>query len=338
MSIRLKCLHAMFDVQPDFKPYVDFYKFGNLLDFNVTEGSKIEHLNILLKDDVIYDISFDQSTSNTGVFIKAHNNSEIYMIEVCKASNTTPEEYMFELESFLHGICNSYLFLHLIYEKPIKSKNFRSSQVLFQLEGMLRMLPLRYEEFKSVEYGSISKMEWAPTVFDKERYGSNYSDKEAVKQSIISIFPWTQWFGFSLGKDNDGYEAIGVMMGWFYNSFDPLGRPYVRGDSFHGNVGCTILPGVPYDTLYEQLKKEDVNTKWFVYNPKSSIFKNIVKAAEKDCVVLVHVDDPYIKLALSVESNLKLFEHDFFTLVIVTPNFMSAAAKRILGTQFHFYL
>ena len=80
------------------------------------------------------------------------------------------------------------------------------------------------------------------------------------------------------------------------------------------------------------------NTKWFVYNPKSSIFKNIVKAAEKDCVVLVHVDDPYIKLALSVESNLKLFEHDFFTLVIVTPNFMSAAAKRILGTQFHFYL
>lgn len=335
MSIYLKCLHTMFEPLPDFKPYVDFYRFGNLIDFHVTEG---EHLEIPLRDDIIYDISFDQSTSNTGIFIKAHNNLEVYMIEVCKKSKTTPEEYMFELETVLHEICKGHLFLHLIYEKPIKSGNFRSSQVLFQLEGMLRMLTMRYEEFKSIKYDSISKMSWAPCVFDKERYGSNYSDKEAAKQSIIMQFPWTQWFGFSLGKDNDGYEAVGVMMGWFCTAFDPFGRPYVRGDSFHGNVGCTILPSIPYNTLYEQLKKEDVNTKWFVYNPKSSIFKNIVKAAEKDCVVLVHVDDPFIKLALSIESNLKLFECDFFTLVIVTPNFMSAAAKRILGTQFHFYL
>ena len=102
MSIYLKCLHTMFEPLPDFKPYVDFYRFGNLIDFHVTEG---EHLEIPLRDDIIYDISFDQSTSNTGIFIKAHNNLEVYMIEVCKKSKTTPEEYMFELETVLHEIC-----------------------------------------------------------------------------------------------------------------------------------------------------------------------------------------------------------------------------------------
>lgn len=338
MSIYLKSLHILFEKLPDFRPYVDFYRFGNIIDFHLTEGMDLKQLNILLSDNVIYDISFDQSTSNTGIFIKAHDNSEAYMIEVCKKSNTTPESYMYELETIIHGICKGHHFLNLIYEKPIKTNNFRSSQVLFQLEGMLRMLPLRYEEFKSTHYDNISKTSWASCVFDTERYGSNYSDKEAAKQSVIMHFPWTQWFGFSLGKDNDGYEAVGVMMGWFCTAFDPLGRPYVRGDSFNGNVGCTILPGFSYSMLYEELKKENVNAKWFVYDPKSSIFKNIVKAAEKDCVVLVHVDDPYIKLALSVESNLKLFDYEFFTLAIATPNFMTAAAKRVLGTQFHFYL
>ena len=338
MSVYLKSLHVTFEIVPDFKPYIHFAKFSSPINFDINEGTSLSALNLNLDDNIVYDISFDQSTTNTGIFIKAHNNTEIFMIEVYKKAGTSTEDYMFELETIIHSLCEDKLLLHLIYEKPIKSNNFRSSQVLFQLEGLLRMFAKRYKEFKSVKYETISKFEWAANIFDKQKFGSDYSDKHLSKQAIINLFDWTHYFGSSLYQDNDGYEAVGVMMGWFISAYDPLGRPYVRGDNFNGTVGCIVLPGVPYSSLYEELKKEEVDTKWFVFNPKTSIFKNIIKAAEQNYVVLVHIEDPYIKLALSVESNLKLFECDYFTLVIATPNFMSASAKRILGSQFHFYL
>lgn len=336
--MHIKCLDVRFDMLPEHNNFTDFYKFGQVISYNIHEGTDLNDLGLDIDTSIIYDISFDQSSTCTGIFLRDLNNTAAYIIEVRRTKDMDADDYIFELEMFVNELTKNLTILHLIYEKPIKTEMFRSSQVAFQLEGSIRQWNRRYSQFKNCLLDNIEAVSWKSSIVNKEVWGSNYTSKEASKSSIIELFPWAGFYGSSLYKDNDGYEAVGIMFGWYFCSFDPLGRPYVRGDEYSGNVGCIVIADIDAEVLAESLNQSDVNAKWFVFNPKLSTFKNIMKGAEKYQISVIQIEDAYTVLCVCIEANVILPKSGKISLVVATPENMSASAKRIIGTDFHFYL
>lgn len=336
--MHIKCLSLSFELLPVFKEIIDFYKFGSCTNYQVQEVTDITDVHIKLDKSKIYDLSFDQSSTCTGIFIKDTKNTEAFIIEVKRTANMSADDYIFELEMFVNKITQGCTILHLIYERPIKTETFRSSQVAFQLEGIIRQWIRRYDQFKTAFLDNIEPTSWKASIVDKERFSSNYTSKEASKESIIELFPWTGFYGYSLNKDNDGYESIGIMFGWYLCSFDAFGRPYVRGEEFKGNIGCVVLPEVDVIELSKMMTDNNIENKWFVYNPKFSVFQNILKSADKYQVSLIQIEDLYTALCVCIEANIKYPSSGKVVLAVITPEHQSAASKRILGDTFHFYL
>lgn len=316
--------------------WAKFALFGTLKFVDIQFYSEISEVDLGLKAGCAYQISFDQSTSNTGMFIKSLDNTEAYMVEMRKDSGVGPDDYIFMLEMLIHKICGDIAATHLIYERPIKTENYRSSQVLFQLEGMIRALPRRYSEFKAARLDSIENPSWRRVAILPQF--KNYERKVASEQSIKEIYPWSCHYGNSIGKDRDIFEAMGTMFGWFFNSFDHLGRPYVRGDRFYGNIGCFILPGVSAQSVADELRKAGLDSVWAMQNPRKSIYENIACAVEKYKVVCVEFSDPHTMLALTVEANMKWLAPDKLTVVMVTANYVDSALFKITGNEYHFVI
>lgn len=339
----IKIGHFTFEELPSKDHWVDFAKFGTPLEYDVQFFDQPCDVTFQLKAGEVYQIGFDQSTSNTGCFIKNYKNTEAFMIEVSRRKGAEVDDYLFDLEMFLHGFCRDALVSHIIYERPIEIKDkrthrvrFRSSQVLFQLEGIIRGLVKRYSEFKNAQLDCIENASWRQVVILPQYKNDGTPRKEDTALSIKDIFDWTHLYGFSLGGDYDIFEAMGVLFGWFLKSFDGLGRPYVRGDQYNGNIGGFILPNISAEETAKQLDTLGIETKWFVQNPNKSTYQNLACAVEKYKVVCVELNQCYSMLALSVECNLKWEDFDCMTVVLVAANYADARLFEITGKEYHF--
>lgn len=312
----------------------DFAKFSELISHQQFLFKSVREVTLRLAAGEPYQISCDQSTSNSGIFIKNYRNTEAYMMEFSKERGHSVEDYLFDFEQLLHQVCKGANITHLVYERPISTESHRSSQVLFQLEGIIRVLPKRYSEFANARLEYIENSSWRRVVILPEC--KDYERKYASKASIEGVFDWTQLYGFSIGKDNDIYEALGVMFGWFLNSYDQLGRPYVRGDKFVGAIGGFVLVDATAKDVCEQLASIGINTKWAMQNPRKSVYENIASAVEKYKVACVELTDRFSMLAMSVECGLKWMDPEVMTVVLVAANYTDSKLFEITGKEYHF--
>lgn len=315
--------------------WVAFAQFGALKNFDLQWYDDFRSVPLKLKSDKVYQIGLDQSTSNCGVFIKDYNNTEAYMMEISRDKGMSADDAIFAIESLLHSVCSGCSISHLIYEKPIDNKSYQSSRVLFQLEGTIRQMAKRYDEFKAARLDNIVNSSWRRVVI-LEQYKELDNRKKASELSIQQIFDWSNCYGFSLGSDYDVYEAMGILFGWFINAFDALGRPYVRGDRYSGAIGGFILPDVEAKQVCEQFQSMGLSATWAVQNPRKSIFENLASAVENYKIVCLELNQPYAMLALSIECNLKWMEPEKMTVVLVAANHVDARLFQITGPDYHF--
>lgn len=319
----------------DVKDYwVNFCGFGNCTSSEVLTYNDIMSVPMLFEKEVPYQLGFDQSTSNTGLFVKDYENNVAFMLEFHRKAKEDPTTYAFQLEIFLHRQFEGCTLTHMIYEKPIDSGSYRSSQVLFQLEGMMLMLSKRYPEFQNARIDSIVNASWRRVIINPEY--EHYGRKQASRYSIVECFPWTGEYGNSLGTDQDVFEAIGVMFGWFLNSFDELGRPYVRGDKFTGTIGGFVLPGIGAEEVARQFTQAGLDSYYRVENPRKSIYENLASATAKYKIVCVELRSKSAMLALSIECGLKWLDPDVMTVVLVAANHVDRRLFQITGEEYHF--
>lgn len=317
--------------------WVNFASFGEVLNTRQEYFDEYRESTICLDPSKIYQIGFDQSSSNTGIFIKDIENVEAHMIEVSRSKQQDASDYIWDLEMFLHQVGEGCTFSHLIYERPIKNEAFRSAQVLFQLEGMIRSLSRRYTEFRPAKVDNIENSAWRAVVCDKS-LEKVYSRKDLSRVSVNHIWPWTSLYGPSLYKDNDIYEAIGVLMGWFFASFDPFGRPYVRGDRTTRTIGGYVLPGLAGKEVQEMLKKYDIECDFYVENPKYAIYQNLAAMVRQNKTVCVEFNSKYTMLCLCIECNIKWFDPDLMTVILVDASTVDSHLNEITNGTFHFVL
>lgn len=318
----------------DARPFTNFARFGNCTQAICEFADSVNDFNLELEDGV-WSMGLDQSTKNCGVFLKNENNTKAVMLE--KHRNVGAEDadtFMFDLERLLHKLCSKITVAHIIYEQPIETKSFRSAQVLFQLEGYIRGLVFRYPEFKLAKLDTITNSSWRAAIICDQ-----FQSKERKLASYLSVsyaLPWVNNYGKSLGADQDIFEAMGVMFGWFAASFDPFGRPYVRGEKFNGSMAGFLLPDVDAEEACSQLKEFGLDVDWRVCNPAMSIYNNIASSVNKDKIVCVELTDKYTMLCLCVEANVKWQDYEKMTMVLVAPNFVNTNLYKLTGNKFHF--
>lgn len=317
------------------RPFVNFATFGPCTSAACQYADSVEEFALQLPDDV-WSIGFDQSTSTCGVFLKNKDNTMAVMLEKKRSGGESADKFMFDLERLIHKLAPTSVFSHILYEQPIDTNSFRSAQVLFQLEGYIRGLVQRYPEFSSAKLDTITNSSWRSHVICPEF--SKEDRKVASFHSVSSALPWTANYGHSIGKDQDVYEAMGVMFGWFAASFDPFGRPYVRGGNFVGNMAGFLLPSISAEDTASQLGAFGLEVDWYMTNPEMSLYKNIASAVNKDKVVCVEVTDKYTMLCLCVEANLRWEDYERMTMVLVAPNFVNTQLYEITGKTFNFVL
>lgn len=315
--------------------WADFAVFGECTYDKVEYFDKNSDVALRLDPEECWQVSMDQSTSNSGIFIKNYTNTKAYMIEVSRHKDDQADDYVFNLEMFLHMILEGCKVSHLIYERPIKTENYRSAQVLFQLEGMLRQLVRRYPEFKTAQLDHIENAAWRSVVIDSAMFGSLPRKKQS-EEAIEYTFPWTKGYLGSIGKDLDIYEALGVMFGWFFSSFDKFGRPYVRGDKYVGNIGGFIMPFQGAEEVAAAFKEQGIDAFWQVENPRKSIYENIASGIEHYKIKCVEISDPVAMLALTVECNLKWLSPDKMTVILVAANYVDKRMFEITGEAYQF--
>lgn len=317
------------------KPWVDFPYFGKLQDHTHLWLDSYHEFQQMLNPAFVYQISLDQSSSNTGIFIKDSANVEAFMIEVRRDKKQNAEDYIFDLEMFLHALGEGNTFSHVLYERPIKTESFRSSQVLFQLEGMVKLLGRRYTEFRTAKIDCIENAAWRSVIVSKE-LSAKYTRKEASRVAVANLWKWTTAYGMSIGADQDIFEAIGVMMGWFFCSYDVLGNPYVRGDKTTHVVGGYCLPKYHAKEISEMLNEAGVECNYFVSNPKYSVCMNLTADIQPYTVKCVEFTEPYSILCLCVECNLKFEGVEVLTVILCDASTVPDKIKEIAGSEFHF--
>ncbi len=328
-EVRYKSVLFEFDQITPLPKYAKFILFGNL---SYTSSSSQP---IIPDSSIPYDLSLDQSSTNTGITLKAVDNSRLYIYEFFRKS-CNADRYMHLLKEFIVTLTKDLTVVHMLYEKPIDSTSFRSKQVLFQVEGIIRGLHESESNLQKARLESIASSSWNAAVFDSEIKKQYSNKKDIAKHSLIKQYPWLAHFGDSLKADNDGYESFGLMLGWFLQNHDKLDRPYVRGDDFYGGIAGILLFNLTAKDLCQQFKEQGFSAEWSMFNPKLSTYSNISKAAYKYGVHLVQIEDYHVALMLAIEANMKLPE-DFkcITLALITPNYIDRALKDVLGSNYH---
>lgn len=333
----IKCCHMTFEEVDVENHWITFPVFGRLLSSEINHYDCSPSMSgIHLNPEDVYQIAMDQSSSNTGIFIKNYKNTEAYMIELRREKGMTAEDYLWDFEMFLHSLCEGCTLTHLIYERPIEGDSFRSAQVLFQLEGIVIQLPRRYKEFRNCKLDNIENAAWRKAM-NVKRF-ANMGKKEASKWAVRDIFPWASEYGESLYKDNDIFESIGVMMGWFACSFDHLGRPYVRGATCKSTVGGFVLPNMKAEDVSEMLKAQGIESLACVENPGNSICKNLTSGIMGGRIFCVEFSSQYAMLALHIECNLKWEEPEVMTVILMEASSLNPKLEEITGPKFHFIL
>ena len=319
--------------------WLAFPSFGDCLRGDVSYAKDWREVGIRLNPNETYQLSMDQSTSNTGIFIKNYCNTEAYMIEVKGTTGQNPGEYIYNLELFLHSLLEGQTLSHVLYETPIKGVSFQSARVLFQLEGMIQSLPLRYDEFKTAKLDSIANSSWRSVIIDPKRFPeTNGGRKAQSRDAVCDLYHWTHVYGPSQGKDQDVYEAIGIMMGWFYASFDAFGRPYVRGSASTTTIGVLVLPGEEGAEVVKSLKASGIDAMFEVENPNYSIVQNLTTKIAHYGVLCVEFTKPYTMLSLCIESNIQWKPYKCITCILSNVNYMNAKLKELCGGEFQFVI
>ena len=88
--------------------WVTFAQFGSCISHKTMTLDSYRELSdagIVLDPEDAWQIAFDQSTSNSGVFIKNYKNTKAIMMEMHRARGDNADDFIFDFEMLVHQLC-----------------------------------------------------------------------------------------------------------------------------------------------------------------------------------------------------------------------------------------
>lgn len=132
----------------------------------IIDPRSVQNLNITLPKSMVYRISFDQSSSCTGIFIKSTNGDFYMMVEVKRDSDDKILFYR-DLKTLIYKLIHGVKVDLAIIEEPVPNmKQYTSGKILLELKGKLTEW---LSEFGVGKLQNIYPQTWKKYVVSKKK-------------------------------------------------------------------------------------------------------------------------------------------------------------------------
>lgn len=202
-----------------------FNEYRKLFEVYCTNGAIVKQYegigkHLILDPERIYGVGIDQSTKQTGVYIKTLDSGKPVKILMDIVNKGLPdkETYMCMMKMLFREIFDKIKVAVVIAEVPIEnSKMIYTRARLEELKGMINSLKLEIPAFETAEFFSMPPNVWRKHYLADDRYKGRRVKTELVKESAeeegllrYSKFElYTQYFG----RVMDSFDAMGILEG-----------------------------------------------------------------------------------------------------------------------------
>lgn len=169
----------------------------------------------LASDTRIYDVGFDQSTSQTGVAIKTTDGRLVALIDFANDNLPDTATYTFMLSEMLVKLFTGAKLRYVVLEKPYGGKSQYSRAKLEALKSYLEGLRFTIPAFASAKFGQIYPSVWRKHYLPKKRYSGQLRGKKVKKAAVdegILRYPILQKYGQYYSHDS--FDALGILDGY----------------------------------------------------------------------------------------------------------------------------
>ena len=266
---------------------------------SIIDKQAANYFNLKLTKNTSWYVSFDQSTSCTGICLKAADNSFLILLDVIHDKSMTKDEYYRDLRRVIVNFAKGATFRIVVNEKPIPSNDkVHARNTLLELLGRLSTWLNDIPEFDHAQRGALFPQTWKSLVMDKSKGKHRSNIKAEIASDLVDVFPELRYYyDFYHTDDYDSFDALGILQGYLAYAFDEEGNPQIHGSLEKRHTSLVLYDWISYDS---SLSFEDniinalgANVDAFEpfalrYNKKHSFHDNIRMASSNfDCVVTI---------------------------------------------------
>ena len=265
------------------------------------------------KDDTYY-ISFDQSTTCTGIYL-TNTDLDFHVVFDFKRESTDVFEYQEQLFKFIKMLVSDLNIKMAVMEEPVQSYAY-AGRVLREFKGFLTSTLQNIQEFDNVPLNTILTQSWKSQIMIKKKGKGRFNNKSAIAEDIVDRVPDLKiYYNYHASKDYDGLEAVGILHGYLKKHYDEHGNKLATTTgkniehSYH--VFCKELtPEQLRDekTLFKGLEpvKSKVNPQILKYNLDYSFYENLFNATSECDFAIMLITNETINLKLHWEFDIDL--------------------------------
>ena len=239
-----------------------------------------------------YDVALDQSTSCTGIAIFSTDNDVKILLEVARDTGEK-ETFYRDLKHILGAIVKDNKIRLVICEDPpyVKNKMY-SSRMLLELRGRIQEWMYDIPEFTEAEFCSIFPQSWKTFVVDKSKGTGRSNKKACIAEDICDVYPiFLSYFGQRYNKDLDGFDAVGILIGYRKYAFTDDGVRLICGTQEKRHTSLVFYRYIPAEWIKDKNKLNEefkelyvfIKPKFRMYNTRYNKHENI-RMASTNCV------------------------------------------------------
>lgn len=259
--------------------------------------------NLTLTYNTHWYLGIDQSTSCTGLTIKAADDSFLILLDVKRDKNSPKDDFFRDLRRIIMRIAKDHSFDLIVNEKPVPKREFaRARDTLFELLGRLNTWIEDTPEFENVQHGALLPQTWKSLVMDKSKGKHRSNIKAEVASDLVDKFPELQeYYEFYHTDDYDSFDSLGILQGYLAYAFTAEGYPQIHGSMEKRHTSVVLYNWIKWD----QNKSYDENVLYAIgdnvdifeprilrYNTRYSLHENIRMASSNfSCVATVLPQD-----------------------------------------------
>lgn len=292
----------------------------------------------IIPKDIEVQIGIDQSTSESGLYVKNYKTNEFICVLNFKNHGLTPKEYTKMFKNILSSMLTGAQVRRLVYESHEAIGNNRySSRVLKDLADAIKDLKYTCNGLANAEILTEKPNAWRSAFIPKERYSGNYNTvnvKHAVVQECLLRYPFLKDFQTRCSESYDSFEAIGILDGHLERNYTKEGirivtksleieRNHLSAKYFEkwrtdSDIQVIIAKYAPI------IQKRDVV--YVIFNPELTIEENSRRmTSNTNKVVLMNIPKTEISALVTWETGVRLQEGETFMMVCYRADKKSGA-------------
>lgn len=251
-------------------------------------GEYSSDFNLILPENLVYDIGIDQSSSCTGFYICDTKSNINILLEFARDTSDS-EAFYRDLQYFIGRVTKDRNIRLVVCEDPpyVKGKQY-SSRLLLELRGKLSGWMSMIPALEKAELKSIYPQTWKSLIVDKSKGKNRSNVKKFIADDVCDILPcFAAYKDYGVNKDYDGFDATGILLGYKKYAYTEDGIPLICGKQEKRHTSLVWYRYEPVEIAQDKYKLNAifgdaiiaVKPEFKMFNPRYNKHTNIRMAS-----------------------------------------------------------